>query len=316
MTAPTDPQQAESHATGDLYAALFGRSSADLEVITSRRLQRVGSRPPLNLYIAKVWQRRHFLVADARARVTSANHEALLGKAWLILSPVLDGLTYFLVFGLLLGTNRGIPNFMGYLLIGVFLFSFTSRCVAGGARSVSSGRNLIRAFAFPRVALPIAVVVREVFNMAWVLAALASLLLIIPGDAEMNGQMIQWTWRLVLVIPALALQLLLATGLAMVLARICAALPDLTQVIGFATRLWMFGSAVMFSAERFASQPVAHALLQANPMFMVIDIVRNSVLYAVTPPLSQWFWLVIWAISTFTVGFLIFWQAEETYGRA
>lgn len=316
MTAPTDHPQATSQAPGDLYSFLFDRHDPYLEVVSSSRLTRVGARPPLGTYIKQVWQRRYFLIAEARAKVTSTTNEALLGKAWLVLSPIFDGLTFFLVFGILLGTNRGIPNFIGYLLIGVFLFSFTSRCVTNGARAVSSGRNLIRAFTFPRVTLPIAVVVREAFNMVWVLSALTILLLAIPGDDVMNGRMIQWTWRLGLVAPALVLQVLLATGLAMLLARACAALPDLTNLIGFVTRLWMFGSAVMFGPDRFASQPVAYALLQANPMFMVLDIVRNSVLYAVTPTADQWLALSLWSVGLFAVGFVVFWQAEESYGRA
>lgn len=68
----------------------------------------------------------------------------------MVLNPILDGAAYFLVFGLLLGTGRGVPNFLGYLIIGVFLFRYTSSAITAGSRSISTNLSIVRAFRFPR----------------------------------------------------------------------------------------------------------------------------------------------------------------------
>lgn len=316
MTAPPSTDAARpadgAGAAGEteaLYGLLFGRSHTTTEVVSAGTLTRVGARPSLPAYVRQLWKRRHFLWAESRAKVTSGTRENLLGTAWLVLKPVLDALTYFLIFGLLLKSSRGIDNFLGYLVIGVFLFSFTTRCVTGGARSVLAGRNLIRAFAFPRVSLPIAVVLREVINLVPVLGAMVAVLLVLPPVEVL-------TWRVALIPGVLALQILFATGLAMLLARWASALPDLNQLIGFATRLWLYGSAVFFSYDQFIDHPTALVLMEANPMFMVLDMVRDCLLYGQTPALQSWLWLGAWALGTFVVGFLVFWQGEESYGRA
>lgn len=290
------------------YAALFDASPTTTKLVTLGNLSRVGARPPLGQYIRLLWARRHFLWADARAKVASGTRQSLLGKAWLILNPLIDGAVYFLVFGLLMKNARDIENFIGYLLIGVFLFQFTTQSINGGARSVQSGKNLIRAFTFPRAALPISVVLRNLLNLGPTLVTLAALIYL-TSPAE------EYTWRIALVPAALALQVMFTTGLSLLVARWAAALPDITNLIGMAMRVWLYASAVFFSFENLVDDPDLLVWLEMNPMFIVLDIVRDCVLYATTPDPMRWVWLGGWAVGTLLIGFVTFWQAEESYGR-
>lgn len=307
-TTPSNGRATEDAGTAVPRSTRPEGAEPRVEVVSGAGLTRVGARPRLGEYVAQLWGRRHFLWADARARVTSGTRETLLGTAWLVIKPMLDGLTYFLIFGLLLRSGQGIPNFLGYLIIGTFLFSFTTRCVTGGARSLAAGRNLVRAFAFPRAALPVSVVLREALNMIPVLGAMIGLLLLLPPAEDL-------TWRAILVPGVLALQVVFCTGLALLLARAAAKVPDLNQLISFGMRLWLYGSAVFFSYERFVEHPTLLALMEANPMFMVLDMVRDCLLYGETPAGATWLALSAWALGSLTVGFLVFWQGEESYGR-
>ncbi|PUB32359.1 teichoic acid transport system permease protein [Promicromonospora sp. AC04] len=291
------------------YTALFEASPTTTKLVTLGNLSRVGARPPLGQYVRLLWARRHFLWADARAKVTSGTRQSLLGNAWMVLNPLLNGLAYYLIFGLLMKNARGIDNFIGYLLIGVFLFQFTTQSINGGARSVQSGKNLIRAFTFPRAALPISVVLRNVLNLGPTLVTLAALIYFVPPAEE-------YTWRIALVAAALALQVMFTTGLSLLVARWAAALPDIQNLIGMVMRIWLYGSAVFFSFDRLlVDNPDLKVWLEANPMFIVLDIVRDCVLYATTPDPMRWVWLGGWAVGTLVVGFVTFWRAEETYGR-
>lgn len=290
------------------YSALFDASPTTTKLVTLGNLSRVGARPPLGRYIGLLWERRHFLWADARAKVASGTRQSLLGKAWLVLNPLVDGTVYFLVFGLLMKNARDIDNFIGYLLIGVFLFQFTTQSITGAARSVQSGKNLIRAFTFPRAALPIAEVLRNLLNLGPVLVTLGALIYF-TNPAE------EYTWRLALVPGALALQVMFTTGLSLLVARWAAALPDILNLVRMTTRIWLYASAVFFSFENLVDNPELLVWLEANPMFIVLDIVRDCVLYATTPDPMRWVWLGAWAVGALLIGFVTFWQAEESYGR-
>ncbi|GAA1731272.1 ABC transporter permease [Isoptericola hypogeus] len=307
----TDEAEARPGATrpGDLYAELFRGQSTALEVVSSGRLAQVGARPPVRAYLGQLWKRRYFLWAEARAKVTSGTRETVLGQAWLVINPMLNGLAYFLIFGVVLGAREGIENFLGYLIVGVFLFQFTTQCVTGGAKSIASGRNLIRAFTFPRASLPISVVLRGILNLAPTLGAMFVLLLVLPEQEH-------WTAAAALFPAVLALQVVFTTGLALLLARAASALPDLNQLISVLMRFWLYGSAVFFSIDRFKDYPWIVGIMEANPMYMVLDGARDTLLYGVVPAVSTWIGLGCWALGTLVVGFFVFWRAEESYGRA
>ncbi|WP_396157325.1 ABC transporter permease [Arthrobacter sp.] len=273
------------------------------------RLHRVGARPSFPDYLVQLWDRRQFILFDARARVQSANQGHRLGSLWLILTPILNGLTYYLIFGVLLGTSRGVENFVGYLVIGVFTFQLTARAVNEGARSLLANRKVIQAFSFPRASLPIAVNVREL--LASVPSTIVMLLIIVvaPPVEEI-------TWRWLLILPAIALQFLFNLGLGLLLAPLVLRVRDIANLLAFITRLWMYGSAVFYSLDRFSAYPRLVGILEANPLFCVIDIMRDVLLYNSTPAWESWSVLMLWALGTLALGFLTFWRKEESYGRS
>ena len=240
--------------------------------------------------------------------MVSSTRGTLLGTVWLVLKPMLDGFMYFVIFGLLLRAGGGIRDFLGYLVVGVFLFQFTTQCVTNGARSLMAGQQLISSFTFPRAALPVACVVREVLTLAPLLGSMVVLLLAIPPL-----EVITWRWLLFPVV--LALQITFTLGLTLVVARVTAKVPDFTHVLGFLLRFWLYGSAVFFSYERFVGHPRILEAMRANPMFIVLDMSRDVLLYGVTPDLRSWLVLLAWAAGGLVVGTVFFWRGEESYGR-
>lgn len=279
-----------------------------VETVKMDGLRSVGRRPSLPAYLRQLWGRRHFIVADSQARVTNSTRQLLLGNGWLVLKPLLDAVVYLLIFGWLLQTNRGIENFIGYLVVGVFMFGFTARCLNSGASSVAGGRNLIRSFTFPRVSLPIATVLRETLNTFPGLITMMVLVLAIPPHAEV-------TWRWLLFPAVFILQILFNLGIAMIAARLVAKVKDISNLISFFTRFWLYGSAVFFSYDRFIDHPVILELMKINPMFQVLDISRDLLLYGETPEARSWLVLGAWTVGALLLGFLVFWRGEESYGR-
>lgn len=297
-----------SRETTRLRSPLVEIDDINLESVDVSRLQPVGQRPPLGAYVRSLWDRRYFIVADSRARAFSGNRDTLLGNAWLVGRPILDGIAYFVIFGVLLGTSRGVENYLGFLLVGVFMFSFTSRCLTGGAGVMASGKNLIRAFAFPRASIPIALVLREAISMLPVIATMLVMIVAIPPHATI-------TWRWALFPFVLLLQLMFNAGLVFYAARITSAVPDVRMLLGFISRFWLYGSGVMFSLERFITHPTVLEVVQYNPAYCVLELSRDLLVYGRTPELTLWLTLGAWALVTPVLGFLYFWQAEEDYGR-
>ena len=276
--------------------------------VDMRKLSRVGSRPGFLDYLVRLWDFRQFIFYDARARVQSGTRRDRLGSAWLLLNPVFNGLTYYIIFGVLLKTSHGIDNFVGYLVVGIFLFQFSAGAITAGARSIRSGKSVVQAFNFPRAALPLGANIREMLSAVPLILGMLLIIVIFPP-----AENITWLWFLV--VPAVLLQGIFNLGLGMILARIISHVHDVTHLLPFAIRAWMYASAVFYSYDRFINEPTLLAVMKLNPLFNVIDIVRSCVLYNTVPAWQSWASLGVVSLAALLVGFLFFWKGEETYGR-
>lgn len=269
-------------------------------------LEAVGVRPPLGRYLRELWGARHFVLYDARVRLSVSQEHTFLGKIWLILNPMLLGFTFFLIFGLLLGTSRGIENFLGYLIIGLMMFLYTARSFTAGAKSISGGKNLIRGFSFPRAALPLGVVVREALSQLYVLVAMFLFIMLAPPSEAITP-----LW--LLVIPIFALQTAFNWGAGMLFAPLVHRIPDVANLISLGTRLWLYASGLFYDPSRFTDDPRILALFHLNPLYQVLDMTRDAVLYETAPSLESWLILIGWTVAAVVIGLLVFWWNEESY---
>lgn len=276
--------------------------------VDMRGLSRVGARPSFLDYLVALWDYRQFIFYDARARVQSGHQNDRLGSAWLILTPLFNGAVFFLIFGIILNTSRGIENFIAYLVIGVFLFQISSRAIGGAARSIQGSRNVIQAFKFPRATLPVALNVREMFANVPAIITMLVIIIAIPPVEEIS-------WRWFLLIPILGLQFVFNLGVGLILARLCNDFHDIGNIVPFVIRLWLYASAVFFSIDRFVDQPIVVDIMKANPLYRVLDMARDSLIYSAVPSWDSWIILTLWALAAIAFGSVYFWKAEESYGR-
>jgi teichoic acid transport system permease protein len=320
------------------------------ELAARYQLTPSAARPSPLAYLRQLWNRRHFIVAFATARNVAMYSEARLGQIWQILTPLLNAAVYFFIFGVILNTRRGVPDFIPFLVTGVFIFNFTQRSFIIAARVVNDTLPLIRALYFPRACLPIGYVLIELQQM---LISIVVLIVIVLA----SGEGMTWYWLLLL--PALALQTFFNVGVGLILARVGAGVDDVSQLIPFIVRTWMYVSGVMFFIPALATlylhEKISY-LMQINPAAVYITLARNALLSKLRATVSQykpydrqlceqqiaaaakhpagsaatatldhchlvvggpslWMFGIGWAAAALVVGYFLFWQAEVTYGR-
>lgn len=288
--------------------SVIGATSGGRVSFDASRLHPVGARPPLLEYLVNLWGARHFVLYDARVRLSVSQDHTVLGKVWLVLNPILFGFTFYLIFGLLLQTNRGIDNFTGFIIIGFMMFFYTTRSFNTAAKSIANGQNLIRGFSFPRAALPLAITLRQAFSQVYVLIAMVALVLVVPPSEPVG---LQW----LLVIPIFLLQTIFNWGLGMLFAPLVHKIPDLGNILGVVTRLWMYSSGLFYEPSRFTSDPTILALFHLNPLYQVLQMTRGVMLYDTLPSLTQWSLLIVWSGGVLLLGLYVFWRNEESYAN-
>lgn len=268
----------------------------------------VSARPPLLEYLQQVWDRRHFVATQAYSQAIGQNQGTLAGNAWLVLAPLLDGAVYWLIFAVVFKANNGIPDFAQRLIIGILLFAWVNRSISGATSSVFAGKALMRAFSFPRACLPLAAVIKELVTLIPMLATMLFLIFLIPPHATPR-----WTW-LILPLP-MALMAGFNTGAGLLLARVANSVPDITKILGYLMRFWLYLSGIVFDVSKFGQHPTISFLTRNNPLFLLVDVCRQLLLYGTVPAPHQWLTLLGWGIGMLIVGLIFFWRAEANYGR-
>ncbi|MFB7916861.1 ABC transporter permease [Streptomyces sp. NPDC056061] len=307
-----------SDTTHDGAVALSTARSADeglsaAETAAKYGLAVSGARPGLVEYIRQLWGRRHFIVAFSRAKLTAQYSQAKLGQLWQVATPLLNAAVYFLIFGLILGTRKGMTQdvFIPFLVTGVFVFTFTQSSVMAGVRAISGNLGLVRALHFPRASLPISFSLQQLQQLLYSMIVLA-----IVAIAFGSYPGLSW----LLIIPALAMQFVFNTGLALIMARLGSKTPDLAQLMPFIMRTWMYASGVMFSIPVMLKDKPAWIadVLQYNPAAIYMDLMRFALIDGYGSenlPAHVWVIGLAWAVLIGVVGFVYFWKAEERYGR-
>ena len=284
-----------------------GREESVEELVARYRLRRAGARPGVVDYTRELWGRRHFIAAFSTANNAIGYSASFLGQAWQLLTPLLNAAVYYLIFGVLLHTKRGVHNYVAFLVIGIFIFTFTQTSLIGGARAISSNVGLTRVLHFPRAVLPVSSTLVALQRLVYSLIILLPIVLI-------TGERPRWQW--LLLVPAIALQSMFCLGLAFFIARIGARIPDTSQLLPFLIRTWLYVSGVFYSIQAFAADHPhwVKVLLEINPGAVYVELVRAALIEGPRPH-HLWWLAVGWAIAVLVLGYLFFWQAEEQYGR-
>ncbi len=259
---------------------------------------------PLAAYLREVWRRRDFAILVPVQDLRAQNMGSALGQLWHLANPALMVAVYFLIFGLVIDTSRGVDNFLGFLVVGVVWFHLTQRVVQDAAMSIPRNLGLIRSVQFPRILLPAAAVIGQ--TAAFVPALVLALAAVIA-----TGERPSLRW--LALIGVLAGQFVFNFGAALLVARIGASVPDLRQLLPHVFRLLFYASGVIFSVDAFVTSESWRRAFALNPLYDVITCVRWCLL---GEPADSWVvgGMLAWAAALLVVGFAVFWRSDQRMG--
>jgi teichoic acid transport system permease protein len=274
--------------------------------------QLVRIEPPRNgvEYLRRLWSYRDFVLHSPLAKVRSQNERTYLGLVWNLLNPVFMAATYYVIIGVILGARASVPNYLGYLLIGIFVFTFTARSLQGGARAMTSSVALMSQIAFPRAALPVSAVLVELITHA---SSLAVLVVVVVATAEP----VSWMWLGLL--PLTALQATFNLGLALLVARLAFQIRDLQNVLPFLLRIWLYASGIFYTLDLVADGLGRGPLLllfEVNPGYVFPHIARGLLLESQVADALDWTIAGAWSLGLLLAGFTYFRRHELAYGMS
>jgi ABC-2 type transport system permease protein len=200
---------------------------------------------------------------------------SVLGYVWQLVRPLmLFGVLYVFFTEIAHVNNASLPgqdHYGAQLLGSIVLFTFFAEATTGAVRSVVDRENLVRKIQFPRMVIPLSVVLLALFN-------LALNLIVVLGFALAEGvqPMVSWL-ELPLIVATLAV---FSTGIAMLLSALFVNLRDIQPIWDVISQILFYCSPVIISVETVKDKlsPALLHLYMLNPLAVVFQQFRNGVI--------------------------------------
>jgi ABC-2 type transport system permease protein len=200
----------------------------------------------------------------------------VLGYLWSLIRPLMLFAVLLFVFTQIFRIGSGVPNYPVLLLLGIVLYSFFQESTSSAVTSVVSQEGVVRKTQFPRLVIPLSVVLTGVFNLLLNLVVVFAFILAWGVDPT-------WTWLLFPV--ALVALFVFTAAVAMMLSALYVRFRDMAIIWGVLASVLFYGTPILYPIEIVPEQYRDFILL--NPLAPIFEQVRVWVLDPTAPTAVQ-----------------------------
>jgi ABC-2 type transport system permease protein len=210
-----------------------------------------------------------------------------LGYVWQLMRPLLLFGVLYAVFTQVLRFGTETRFYPVALLSGIVLFMFVSESTGAAVTSLVDRENLVRKVQFPRLVVPLSVVLTALMNLGLNMIAVVVFLLASGGSVRL-------TW---LEVPLLAFGLtIFACGIATLVSALYVRYRDVKPIWEVVLQMLFYGTPIFYTLDAIDNQTLERLLL-CNPLTVVIQQFRHAVIDPSHPSAAAaaggWQWLLI-----------------------
>ena len=233
-----------------------------------------------------VWSYHGFILGSVKREFQARYRGSLLGAAWTVLNPLAMILVYTLIFSQVMRAKLpGVDNSFGYsiyLCAGILTWGLFAEIVSRAQNVFLENANLIKKISFPRICLPVIVVLNAGVNFS-IIFGLFTLFLLFSGSFP--------GLTFLGVFPVLLIQVLFAIGLGITVGVLNVFFRDVGQFFSVLLQFWFWFTPVVYPASILPEG--VRPYLQLNPMMPLISAYQDVLVHARWP---QWDSLLVPAI--------------------
>jgi ABC-2 type transport system permease protein len=190
-----------------------------------------------------------------------------LGYLWSIARPLMLFGVLLAVFTQIFRIGDDVPNYPVLLLFNIVLFSFFQEATLTAVQSIVSQESVVRKTQFPRLVIPLAVVVTCLFNLGLNLVVVFIFILAWGIDPS-------WSWLMFPVI--LVLLFVLTTAVSMIVSSLYPRFRDTAILWSVAATVLFYGSPILYPAE--AAPDSVQGVIQLSPLAPIFELARMWVI--------------------------------------
>lgn len=253
-------------------------------------------------FVREIGVYHQYITYAARADLNAEVANSYLNRLWWVLEPFLNMLVYVIVFGQVMGNS--IKNYSTFVFSALLMWNYINHIINYSVKCIRNNRDIVTKIYMPKYILLLTNMVLNFIKLLFSMLVLLVMLLIFNIHVGTN---ILW------VIPSYLLMLMLCFGVGMILMHYGVFVDDLAYAVGILITMLMFLSGVFYDVITTLSAPLNIIMLGMNPAAMVIDAMRNALLYNTitnVPLMGVWFVL---AVLIMYIGLHIIYKNENGY---
>ncbi|MER2998301.1 ABC transporter permease [Pontibacter populi] len=261
-----------------------------------------------DLQLKEVWQYRDLLFLFVKRDFVAAYKQTILGPLWHFIQPLFTTIVFLIVYSKIADIpTDGIHPILFYMS-GIAIWNYFSSCLTATSNTFSANANIFGKVYFPRLVLPLSVVLSNVVKFGIQFLLLLSVMLYYLTKGEHIHFGLSWLWIPVLI-------LLLATlglGLGIIISSLTTKYRDFKVLIGFATQLLMYATPVVYPLSFLINKSYGW-LITWNPLTPIVEAFRYALFEKGTfSPYSLLYSLGFITII-FIIGLITFNKVERSF---
>src|SRR5262245_23211111 len=226
-------------------------------------------------YLQRIWKLRWFWYSLVENDLRTRYRHSFLGIGWSLARPLGLTVIFCLTIGRLVPTP--LEDYAPYALIGLTVWQFITETSNIGCRSFMAGAGYIRQQAVPLAIFPLRMAMGAAFHM--------SVALVLGVAATWFFKGVGALAPLVALLPSMMLLFVLGWSLATVCGLLHTHFPDTSFILELLLQFTFYLTPIMYTPEVFQRFRRLSWLLDCNPIWSVLELVRRPVLNGQWPPL-------------------------------
>ena len=260
-----------------------------------------------DLKLRELWQYRDLVWLFTRRSFIVTYTQTILGPLWLIINPLLTGITYVVLFGNIakLSTD-GVPQLLFYLS-GHAIWSFFSGCVVKNASTFADNAYLFGKVYFPRLVIPVSNVLGKAILFLIQMLLVFALLLWYSFQGLVHP-----LWSIWILLPFLLLLLgVMGMGTGLIISSLTTKYRDLRVLLDFGMTLWMYATPVVYPLSAVDASLRRYILI--NPVSPVIELFRRILFGVGDVSSASLAYSFFFTVAAALAGIVIFNHVERTF---
>jgi lipopolysaccharide transport system permease protein len=226
----------------------------------------------LDLDWAALWEYRELLYALVAREIKVRYKQTAIGVCWVLLQPLVTMVIFAVIFGQLAKMPSDGVWYPVFALTGLLPWTYFAESITRSGGSLVSNSNLVTKIYFPRILLPLSMIVAPLVDLALSLVLLFGLLMYAG---------IPITWKVITLPVFILVAVLTALGVSLFVSATNVRYRDVAYAIPFMIQVWMFVSPIVYPVSLVPEQ--WRALYSLNPMVGVIEGFRWALLGQTAP---------------------------------